>query len=186
MPKGLICRLSCTSFLLSSLRQRYTIFGDIQFLLTNFVVVADGCSIGQLPDAANVKALVRNYPAAAPCLAASSRWCFVLLGIGAPPGSFFPMVLCGGPATMRRCHLHLCHGTPAILPQRFGQQQTSFGAPGQSLRYCALASLSAPAPWPATFSRWRSATAAPLTRRSATAPQPATNLIRRRKVLRFG
>ena len=48
------------------------------------------------------------------------------------------------------------------------------------------ASLFASAPWPATFSRWRSATAAPLTRRFATAPRPATNLIRRRKVLRFG
>ena len=63
-------------------------------------------SIGQLPDAANAKALVRSYSAAAPRLAVSSRWC--------------------------------------------------------------------------------SATAAPLTRRSATAPRPATNLIRRRKVLRFG
>ena len=105
--------------------------------------------------------------------------CAQLPRSGALLGSFFPMVLCGGgPATMRRCHLHLCHGTPAILPRLFGQQQTSFGAPGQSLRHCALASLSAPAPWPATFSRWRSATAASLTRRSATAPQPATNLIR--------
>ena len=46
--------------------------------------------------------------------------------------------------------------------------------------------LFATAPWPATFSRWRSATAAPLTRSFATAPRPATNLIRRRKVLRFG
>ena len=67
------------------------------------MVVADGCSIGQLPDAANAKPLVRSYSAAASCLAASSRWCFVLLGIGAPHGSFFPMVPCGGPATMRRC-----------------------------------------------------------------------------------
>ena len=42
------------------------------------------------------------------------------------------------------------------------------------------------APLPAASSRWRSATAAPLTRSFATAPWPATNLIRRRKVLRFG
>ena len=69
--------------------------------------------IGQLPDGANAKALVRRCSAAAPCLAASSRWCPLLLGIGAPPGSFFLMVLCGGPATMRRCHLHLCHGASA-------------------------------------------------------------------------
>ena len=142
--------------------------------------------IGQLPDAANAKAaaanaitLVRRCSAPVPQLAASSRWCSLLLGIGDLLGSFFPMVPCGGPATMRRCHLHLCHGTPAILPRRFGQQQTSFGAPGQSLRYCALASLSATAPRPATFSRWRSATAAPLTRCFATAlparrqPHPA-------------
>ena len=93
--------------------------------------------IGQLPDAANVKAaaanartLVRRCSAAASCLAASSRWCPLLLGIGAPPGSFFPMALCGGPATMRRCHLHLCHGASAILPRR----------PGQSLRHSAPAS----------------------------------------------
>ena len=59
--------------------------------------------IGQLPDAANAIALVRSYSAAASCLAVSSRWCSLLLGIGAPPGSFFPMLLCGGPATMRRC-----------------------------------------------------------------------------------
>ena len=65
-----------------------------------------------------------------PCLAVSSRWCSLLLGIGAPPGSFFPMALCGGPATMRRCHLHLCHGASAILPRR----------PGQSLRHGAPAS----------------------------------------------
>ena len=84
--------------------------------------------IGQLPDAANAKALVRSYSAAASCLAASSRWCSLLLGIGAQPGSFFPMVLCGCPATMQRCHLHLCHGTPAILPQRFGQQHFPDGA----------------------------------------------------------
>ena len=70
-------------------------------------------SIGQLPDAANAKALVRKYPAAAPCLAASSRWCPLLLGIGAPPGSFFPMLLCGGPATMRRC---ICIFATALRP----------------------------------------------------------------------
>ena len=159
--------------------------------------------IGQLPDAANAKAaaanartLVRRCSAPVPQLAASSRWCFVLLGIGDLLGSFFPMVLL---ATRHRCSAwqflpdgalrrpcHYAAVPSASLPRRFGQQQTSFGAPGQSLRYCALASLSAPAPWPATFSRWRSATAAPLTRRSATAPWPATNLIRRRKVLRFG
>ena len=121
------------------------------------------------------------------CCSKCQNPCAQRLCSGVLLGSFFPMLLCGGgPATMRRCHLHLCHGTPAILPRLFGQQQTSFGAPGQSLRHCALASLSAPAPWPATFSRWRSATAAPLTRRSATAPWPATNLIRRRKVLRLG
>ena len=111
--------------------------------------------IGQLPDAANAKAaaanartLVRRCSAAVPQLAASSRWCPLLLGIGAPPGSFFPMVLCGGPATMRRCHLHLCHGAsasnkphsarPASLfatapwlvspPQRPGQQHFPDGA----------------------------------------------------------
>ena len=137
------------------------------------------------------------------CCSKCQNPCAQMLCTGAPVGGIFPMVLL---ATRHRCpawqflpdvalrrpchyaavHLHLCHGASAILPRRFGQQQTSFGAPGHSLRYCALASLSAPAPWPATFSRWRSATAAPLTRRSATAPRPATNLIRRRKVLRFG
>ena len=107
-------------------------------------------SIGQLPDGANAKAaaanartLVRRCSAPVPCLAASSRWRFVLLGIGAPLGSFFPMVLCGGPATMRRC---ICIFATAL-------RQFCHGV---------LASL------------------------SATAPRPATNLIRRRKVLRFG
>ena len=67
--------------------------------------------------------------------------CAQLLRSSVLLGCFFPMLLCGGgPATMRRCHMNLCHGTQAILPRRFGQQQTSFGAPGQSLRYCALAS----------------------------------------------
>ena len=46
----------------------------------------------------------------------------------------------------------------------------------QHLCHGAPASISASAPLPATSSRWR----------SATAPLPATNLIRRRKLLRFG
>ncbi|MDY5319696.1 MAG: hypothetical protein SPG81_05820, partial [Candidatus Egerieousia sp.] len=126
----------------------YTIFGDIQFLLTNFVVAADGCSIGQLPDAANVKAaaanartLVRRCSAAVPQLAASSRWCPLLLGIGAPPGSFFPMVLCGGPATMRRC---ICIFATALRPAtnliRCARPVSSSQRPGQQLRHGAPAS----------------------------------------------
>ena len=74
------------------------------------------------------------------------------------------------------CQQHLPDGYP---PQRPGLLLPD-GYPPQ--RRQSLAS----APWPATVFRWRSATAAPLTRRFATAPRPATNLIRRRKVLRFG
>ena len=59
----------------------------------------------------------------------------------------------------------------ASLPQRPGQQ-LCHGAPASQLRRSAPASSSATAP--------------PLCSRSATAPLPATNLIRRRKVLRFG
>ena len=95
--------------------------------------------IGQLPDAANVKALVRSYSAAASCLAASSRWCPLLLGIGAPPGSFFPMLLCGGPATMRRC---ICIFATAL--RQFCQGSSASNKP-HSVR---PASLFATAPWP--------------------------------------
>ena len=86
-----------------------------------------GCSIGQLPDAANAKAaaanaitLVRRCSAAVPCLAASSRWCSLLLGIGAQPGSFFPMVLCHGGAS----HKALCHGAPASNKPHSAEKST--------------------------------------------------------------
>ena len=77
-------------------------------------------------------------------------------------------------------------GPPDGLPC---QQQTSSGVSFSATAPLAsnkphLAhppSLFATAPWIATFSRWRSATAAPLTRRFATAPLPATNLIWRRR-----
>ena len=65
---------------------------------------------------------------------------------------------------------------PAALPQRPSQQLCHGSASLQSLRHGVPASISASAPLPATSSRWR----------SATAPLPATNLIRRRRVLRFG
>ena len=76
--------------------------------------------IGQLPDAANAIALVCSYSAAASCLAASSRWCFVLLGIGAPPGSFFPMVLCYGGAS----HKALRHGAPTSNKPHSAEKST--------------------------------------------------------------
>ena len=66
----------------------------------------------------------------------------------------------GQPAPPQRSSQQLCHGSTSL----------------QSLRHGVPASISASAPLPATSSRWR----------SATAPRPATNLIRRRKVLRFG
>ena len=65
---------------------------------------------------------------------------------------------------------------PAALPQRPSQQLCHGSASLQSLRHGVPASISASAPLPATSSRWR----------SATAPLLATNLIRRRKLLRFG
>ena len=101
--------------------------------------------IGQLPDAANAKAaaanartLVRRCSAAVPQLAASSRWCSLLLGIGALLGSFFPMVLL---ATRHRCSAwqflpdgalrrpcHYAAVPSASLPRRFGQQHFPDGA----------------------------------------------------------
>ena len=60
------------------------------------------------------------------------------------------------------------HSWPAAPLRRPGQQQLCHGAPARN--------NSVTAPPPATTSRWR----------SATAPLPATNLIRRRKVFRFG
>ena len=66
----------------------------------------------------------------------------------------------GQPAPPQRSSQQLCHGSTSL----------------QSLRHGVPASISASAPLPATSSRWR----------SATAPLPATNLIRRRKLLRFG
>ena len=76
-------------------------------------------------------------------------------------------------------------GPPDGLPC---QQQTSFGvsvsvtaAPASNKPYLAHpASLFATAPWLATFSRWRSATAAPLTRRFGQQHFPDGALPRRR------
>ena len=76
--------------------------------------------IGQLPDAANVKALVRSYSAAAPCLAASSRWCSLLLGIGDLFGSFFPMALCHCGASHKALH----HGAPASNKPHLAEKST--------------------------------------------------------------
>ena len=101
--------------------------------------------IGQLPDAANANAaaanartLVRRCSAPVPQLAASSRWCSLLLGIGAPPGSFFPMLLCGGPATMRRC---ICIFATAL--RQFCQGASASNKPHSARP----ATLFATAPW---------------------------------------
>ena len=85
-------------------------------------------SIGQLPDAANAKALVRSYSAAAPCLAASSRCCSAAAALplcggaicifataprqfcrSASASNIFPMALYHGCAS----HKVLRHGAPA-------------------------------------------------------------------------
>ena len=83
----------------------------------------------------------------------------------APASNTFPMPFrCSAPAS-HIFPMALRHGAPA---------SNSFP---MSLRRSASASNnSVTAPPPATASRWR----------SATTPRPATNLIRRRKVLRFG
>ena len=67
----------------------------------------------------------------------------------------------GASSQRRLCQRHLCIGSQAL-------QFSHIGA------------------WPAKASRWLSATVSLASKSSATAPLPATNLIRRRKVLRFG
>ena len=83
--------------------------------------------IGQLPDAANAiaaaanaRTLVRRCSAPVPQLAASSRWCSLLLGIGAPHGSFFPMLLCHGGAS----HKALRHGALASNKPHSAEKST--------------------------------------------------------------
>ena len=84
-------------------------------------------SIGQLPDDANAKAaaanaitLVRRCSAPVPQLAASSRWCSLLLGIGDLLGSFFPMVSCHGGAS----HKALRHSAPASNKPHSAEKST--------------------------------------------------------------
>ena len=82
-------------------------------------------------------------------------------------GRLFPMLLRSGAqdhyAVVRPGQLHLCQEDPSHPHQRPGQQQ---------FRHGASASLSA--------------TVHPASNSFATAPRPATNLIWRRKGLRFG
>ena len=109
-----------------------------------------------------------------------------------------PVLRCNAPAS-NSLRMALRHCTPDQQQLRYsapGQQQLPDGAPlrrpGQQRPASNISA--ATAPWQAS-SRWRSATAprlatAPLrlhaSNNSATAPLPATNLIRRRRVLRFG
>ena len=79
-------------------------------------------SIGQLPDAANVKALVRSYSAAAPCLAASSRCCSAAAALP----------LCGGAICIF-----------ATAPRQFCRSASASNKPHSARP----ASLFATAPW---------------------------------------
>ena len=105
-------------------------------------------------------------------------WCSAPL-----PGWLLP----DGVLQQRPCQQQLCHGVPCQQrpaqwrPQASGSLATMAPLPATALSRCPQLAASsrwlfAAAPLPATASRWL----------FAAAPPPATNLIRQRKVLRFG